>query len=133
MIQFCRIRRHPSWHGPRNRLHYPRRLHDLGAVGGQRGEVSLPPPFDNLEGDDVDRLYQETLEDFYSMGTNDDVADHGDQTASTSSMQEPDYVFPHNDQTTDVPLPDSGGSNIVLQPMETVCIRRQDAMTTSSP
>ena len=123
----------PIGMGPTTALHSPRRLHDLGAVGGQRREVNLRPPLDNLEGDAVDRLYQETLEDFYSTGTNENLADHGDETASTSRIQEPDYVVLHNDQTTDVSLPNSGGSNIVLQPMETVRLRRQDAMTTSSP
>ena len=95
--------------GPATALHSPRRLHDLGAVGGQRGEVNLPPPFDKLEGDVVDRLYHETMENFYSTGTNDDVADHGDETASTSSAQEPAYVVLNNDHTTDVPPPQLGG------------------------
>ena len=119
---------------PATALHCPRRLHDLGAVGGQRREVNLPPPFNNLVEDNVDRLYQETLEDFYSkVTTTTYVADHGDETASTSSMQEPDYVVLHIVQTSNVLLPNSGGSNIVLQTMETVRLRRQDAMTTSSP
>ena len=73
------------------------------------------------------------MEDFYSTGTNDHVADQGDETDSTSSIQEPDYVVLHNDQATNVPLPNSGGNNIVLQPMETVRLRRQGAMMMSSP
>ena len=74
-------------------------------MGGQRGEVNLPPPFNNLEGDVVNRLYHETTEDFYFKGTDDDTVDQGDETASTSSAQEPDYVVLNNDQPTDVPRP----------------------------
>ena len=81
----------------------------------------------------MDRLYHETMEDFYSTGTNDDAADHQDETASTSSANEPDFVVINNDQPTDVPLTNSGGSNLHLQPMETVRLRRQNAMATSSP
>ena len=42
----------------------------------------------------VDWPYQETMEDYYSIGTNDDnnPADHWDETASTSSIHEPDFV-----------------------------------------
>ena len=81
----------------------------------------------------MDRLYHETMEDFYSTGTNDDAVDHRDKTASTSSAHEPDFVVINNNQPTNVPLPNSGGSNLLLQPMETVRLRRQDTMATSSP
>ena len=65
----------------------------------------------------MDKLYHEMMEDFYSTGTNVDAADHRDKTASTSSAHEPDFVVINNDQLTDVPLPNSGGSNLLLQPM----------------
>ena len=110
-----------------------RRLHDIGAVGGHGREVILPPPLDDLDGDVVDRLYLETMKDFYSTGTNDDAADHWDETASRSSAHEPDFVVITNKRPTDEPLPNSGGSNLQLQPMETIRLSRQDAMATSSP
>ena len=120
--------------GPATTLLSPRCLHDLGAVGGHGREIDLPPLLDDLDGDMVDRLYHETMEDFYSTGTNDDAADHWDKTASTSSAHKPDFVVINTDRPTDEPLPNSGSSNLLqIQPMETVRLRRQDAMATSSP
>ena len=98
--------------------------------------TTLPPPLNDLDGDLMDRLYQETMEDYYSTGTNDDhdTTDHRDKTASSSSVHEPDFVVLYSVRPTDDPLPNPGSSNILnLQPMDTVRQRRQDAMTMSSP
>ena len=77
----------------------------------------------------MEKLYHETMEDFYSTGTNDDAADHRDETASTSSAHKPDFVVINTEWPTDEPLPNSGSSYLLqLQPMETFCLRRQDKL-----
>ena len=122
--------------GPATTLLSPGRLSELGAVGGSRGKSTLPPPLNFYDGDMVDRLYEGTMEDYYSTRTNDDnnAADHRDETASTSSIHVPDFVVLNPIRPTDDPLPQPGSSNILnLRPMEAVCLRRMDAMTTSSP
>ena len=84
----------------------------------------------------MDQLYQETLDDYYSIGTNDDnnAVDHLDETASTSSIHKPDFVVFNPTRSTVDPLPKPGSSTVLnLQSMETVRLRRMDAMTTSSP
>ena len=80
------------------------------------------------------RLYHKTI--FSSTGTNDNAADHRDETASTASASayEPDFVVLNSVHTTNEPLPNLGSSNLLqLQPMETIRFRRQDAMTTELP
>ena len=70
----------------------------------------------------MDRLYQE-MEDYYSTGTNDDndAADHRDETASTSSIHEPDFdhELPTKDDHGNAD-PDGGGDNRLHEPGDTV-------------
>ena len=59
----------------------------MGAVGGEVLELIAPPPTTDNEEEAVDRIYEVTMEQAYSVST-----DAGDDAASTSIIVEPDYV-----------------------------------------
>ena len=92
---------------------------------GTQKRTKSTSPLDDLDGDMVDRLYHETMEDYYSTGTNVDAAEQQDETASTSSVHEPDFVVLNSAQTTDDPLPNPVSSNVLnLQPIQTIHLLR---------
>ena len=79
----------------------------------------------------MDGLYQETLERYYTInaGEPNDVSTPNDDAASTSSVinQETgqvDLPEDHRDQLTH----GASTGDFVLQPMETVCLRRIETM-----
>ena len=57
--------------GPEITLISPRQLSNLGAAGGSMVELSLPPHLNDQEGEAVDRLYQDTMDQYYAIGTTD--------------------------------------------------------------
>ena len=91
--------------GPATALISPRRYSNLEAVGGEVLELIAPPPMTDKEGEAVDQLYQEPLEQCYTV--RDSVStDAWENSASTSVTMEPDYVV------LDL------NTNTVLQPIE---------------
>ena len=85
--------------GPATTLLSPRRYSNLGAVGGEVLELIVPPQTADKEGEAVDQLYQDTMEQCYRV--RDCVStDAGEDSTSTSITMEPDYVILDKDVTT---------------------------------
>ena len=57
----------PIGQGPAMALISPLRFSDAGAVGGLMADLVPPSPLNQQESDQVDRLYQEMMERFYTI------------------------------------------------------------------
>ena len=117
--------------GPATALISPRRFSDAGAIGGTIADLMLPPPLNQQESEQVDRLYQETMERFYTIdeGEPNNVSTPNDDAASTSIKvnQETELVDPNLGPRDPLTQGVSTGY-FSLQPMETVRLRRIETM-----
>ena len=69
----------PIGQGPATALISPRRFSDAGAVGGLPADLVPPPPLTQQESEQVDRLYQEMVERFYTIEAGDPTRVHAQQ------------------------------------------------------
>ena len=121
----------PIGQGPAKALISPRRFSDAGALGGITADLVLPPPLNQQESEQVDGLYQETMERFYTIDAKEpiNVSMPNNNAASTSSVinKETNLVDPtvgHHDPLTQ----GVSTGDFTLQPLEMVWLRRIETM-----
>ena len=84
----------PIGMGPTAVLSSFRRFCDLGAVGGNLADLTLITPLTQQEGEAADRLYQETMDLYYTIrvGGPNDTSMPDDNAASTSSSIKREFL-----------------------------------------